>query len=221
MKITVFGASGGTGSHVIEQALAAGHEVTAFVRTPAKITVQHPNLTLFQGDVMDAAAVEQAVAVEHAEAVEKVIAGRDAVISFLGPSRSPLPGMMESAAKNILEGMRKAGIMRLIWTSGAGVGAPQDHPKFMDRLMKRLLTLMAGEVLRDSAAGVNLIRSSELDWTIARFPRLLDGQSRGEYRVGYLGKDSGMVLARADAADFVLKELTEGKYIRQAPVISY
>lgn len=209
MKITVFGASGGTGSHVIEQALAAGHEVTAFVRTPAKITVQHPNLTLFQGDVIDAASVEDA------------IIGQDAVISALGPSRPPLPGMMESAARNILEAMRQAGVRRLIWTSGAGVGDPQDRPGFMDSLMKRLLTLMAGEVMRDSAAGVNLIRSSEMDWTIARFPRLLDGSRKGMYRVGYLGKDSGMVLARADAADFVLKELTEGKYIRQAPVVSY
>jgi putative NADH-flavin reductase len=209
MKIVVFGASGGTGIQVVEQALAAGHEVTAFVRTLAKITIQHPNLTLFQGDVMDTAAVD------------KAISGQDAVISALGPSRPPLPGMMECAAKNILEAMLSAGIKRLIWTSGAGVRDPQDQPKFMDRLMKRLLTLMAGEVLRDSTAGVDLIRSSELDWTIVRFPRLVDGPSRGEYRVGYLGKDSGIQLGRADAADFLVKELLEGKYIRQAPVVSY
>jgi nucleoside-diphosphate-sugar epimerase len=129
--------------------------------------------------------------------------------------------MMESAAKNILSAMQRAGIKRIIWTSGAGVGDPQDQPKFMDRMMKRLLSLMAGEVLRDSAAGVDLVRSSELDWTIARFPRLMDGPGRGEYRVGYLGKDSGIQLARADAADFLVKELAEGKFIRRAPVVSY
>jgi putative NADH-flavin reductase len=209
MKIVVFGASGGTGIQVVEQALAAGHSVTAFVRTPAKVTILHPNLTLFQGDVMDAAAVEKATA------------GQEAVVSTISPSRPPVPGMMEMAAKNILEAMMKAGIRRLVSTSGAGVHDPQDQPKFMDRLMKRLLTQMAGDVLRDSEASVNLIRSSEVDWTIARFPRLTDGPGKGLYHVGYLGKNSGMQLSRADAADFVLNELVEGRYIRQAPVISY
>ena len=209
MKLVVFGASGGTGVHVVEQALAAGYYITAFVRTPSKISIQHPNLILFQGDVMDAAAVEEA------------IAGQEGVISALGPTRPPVPGMMENAARNILAGMRNAGIYRLVLTSGAGVGDPLDQPKFIDRLMKRLLVLAAGEVLRDTEAGVNLIRSSDLDWTITRFPRLMDGPRRGQYRVGYLGKDSGMQLGRADAAAFVLKELVEGQYIRKAPVISY
>ncbi len=209
MKLVVFGASGGTGVHVIEQALAAGHTLTAFVRIPSKISIQHPNLILFQGDVMDAAAVE------------KALAGQEGVISALGAARPPVPGMLENAARNILAGMQKAGIRRLVFTSGAGVGDPLDQPKLMDRLMKRLLALAAGDVLRDSEAGVNLIRSSDLDWTIARFPRLMDGPRKGQYRVGYLGKGSGMQLGRADAADFVLKELVEGRYIRQAPVVSY
>ena len=62
MKIVVFGASGRMGIKVVEQALEAGHLVTAFLRTPSKIAIQHPNLTLFQGDVLDAAAVENAIA---------------------------------------------------------------------------------------------------------------------------------------------------------------
>ena len=71
MQIIIFGASGGTGLEVVKQALEAGHVVTAFVRTPTKISIQHPNLTLFEGDVM------------NAEAVEKAITGQDAVISVL------------------------------------------------------------------------------------------------------------------------------------------
>jgi len=58
MKIVVFGASGRMGIKVVEQALDAGHTVTSFLRTPSKFTLQHPKLTLFQGDVMDAAAVD-------------------------------------------------------------------------------------------------------------------------------------------------------------------
>lgn len=209
MKVVVFGASGGTGIKIVEQALAAGHVVTAFVRNPAKLALQHANLTFCQGDVTDANAVAFAVA------------GQDAVLSALGPARPPVPGMMETAARNIVAAMTKQGVRRLISTTGAGVRDPQDRPKPVDHLMKGLLTLVAGAVLRDSAANVAVIRGSDLDWTIVRFPRLTDGPHTGTYRVGYLGQDSGTQLARADGADFVLKELRTDKYIRQMPVVSY
>lgn len=208
MKIIVFGAAGGTGSEIVKQALEAGHDVTAFVRTPAKMKIQHPKLKLVTGDVLDAAAVERAVA------------GQEAIISALGPSRPPVPGMMEIAARNITAAMKMAGIRRLISTTGAGVRDPRDQPKFIDHLMKGLLTLLAGDVLRNSAANVEVIRASDLDWTIVRFPRLLDGLHSGKYRVGYLGKNSGSQLSRADGADFVLRELAEGKFIHHMPVVS-
>jgi putative NADH-flavin reductase len=129
--------------------------------------------------------------------------------------------MMETAAKNIVAAMKKAEIRRLISTTGAGVRAEQDQPKLIDHLMKGLLTLLAGEVLKDSAANVAVIRASELDWTIVRYPRLTDGPLTRHYRVGYVGKDSGTQLSRADGAHFVLKELADGRYIRQMPVVSY
>lgn len=209
MKIIVFGATGGTGMEIVRQALEAGHQVTAFVRNPARMTLTHPNLHLAQGDVMDAAAVERS------------IAGQDAVLSALGPSRPPVPGMMETAARNILAGMKKHGVRRLISTTGAGVRDPQDQPKFSDHLMKALLSLLAGKVLQDSAANVAVLRASDVDWTIVRYPRLMDGAHTGKYRVGYVGKDSGSQISRADGADFVLKELAEGKYIHHMPIVSY
>ncbi|MEO6060568.1 MAG: SDR family oxidoreductase [Thermoflexales bacterium] len=209
MKIIVFGASGGTGLEIVKQALDAGHEVTAFARNPAKVAVEHPKLTRVAGDVMNAAAVNQA------------IAGQEAVISALGPSRPPVPGMMESAANHIVGAMKNAGIRRLISTTGAGVRDSNDQPKLMDHIMKALLTLLAGAVLRDSAANVAVLRASNLDWTIVRFPRLTDGPRTGKYRVGFIGKDSGSQLSRADGADFVVKELTERKFVRQMPVVSY
>ena len=147
--------------------------------------------------------------------------GQEAVLSALGPTRPPVPGMMERAAENIVAAMKQAGIRRLISTTGAGVRDPQDQPKLIDHLMKGLLTWLAGEVLRDSAANVEVIRASDLDWTIVRYPRLLDAAHTGTYRVGYLGQDSGSQLSRADGADFVLKELIENRYIRQMPVVSY
>jgi putative NADH-flavin reductase len=208
-KIVVFGASGGTGRHIAEQALEAGYEVTAFVRSPEKLGIKHPNLTIFQGDVIDAEKVEQA------------IAGQEAVLSALGPTRPPVPGMMETAAKNIVTAMERHGVRRIISTTGGGVRDPQDQPKLFDHIMKSLLTLMAGPVLKDSEANVNVIRASNLDWTIIRYPRLLDGEHTGKYRVGYVGKNSGSQLSRADGADAVLKELKNGNYLRKMPIVSY
>jgi putative NADH-flavin reductase len=209
MKIVVFGASGGIGKQVVRQALEAGHQVTAFVRNPDKLSLDHSNLRICQGDVTDSVNVEQ------------VVAGQGAVISALGPTRPPVPGMMESAAKNIISVMQKHGLKRLLSTTGAGVRDPEDQPKLFDKMMKTLLTFMAKEVLQDSEANVNLIRDSNLDWTIVRFPRLLDGAHTGKYGVGYVGKNSGSQLLRADGVDFILKELEKGDYINKTPIVSY
>jgi putative NADH-flavin reductase len=192
----------------VEQALQQGHQVTAFVRTPSAFTLQHPNLNIFQGDSMDAAAVEQAVA------------GQDAVISALGPTRPPVPGMMETSAKNIVAAMKKHGVRRLISTTGAGVRQPEDKPKLADLLIGFLLNLLAKSVVLDSASNVRVIQTSDLDWTVVRFPRLNDGQHIRRYRVGYVSKESGTQLSRADGADFLLQELVERKWLRKLPVVS-
>lgn len=209
MKIIIFGASGGLGLKVMESALDLGHFITAFVRSPEKVKIRHPNLTVFQGDVMDSAAVA------------KAIEGLDAVISTLGPSRPPIPHMMELAAKNILAGMREHGVQRLISTTGAGVRQPEDQPKFVDKFFGVLLNLLAKEVVADSAENVKVIQASDLDWTVVRFPRLTDGEHMGKYRVGYVGRDSSTQFSRADAADFILKELSEKKWVQKLPLVSY
>ncbi|MBI5951248.1 MAG: SDR family oxidoreductase [Chloroflexi bacterium] len=209
MKIIVFGASRGVGLKVVEQALDAGHTATAFVRSPEKFGVKHTNLTVFKGDSMDAAAVEEA------------IAGHEVVISALGPTRPPVARMMEISAKNIVAGMKKHGVRRLVSTTGAGVRQPEDKPKFADHLIGFLLNLLAKDVVLDSAENVKIIKASDLDWTIARYPRLIDGAHTRKYRVGYIGPDSGTQLSRADGADFVLKELTERMWLKKLPLISY
>jgi putative NADH-flavin reductase len=120
MKVVVFGASGGTGRHIVDQALEAGYEVTAFVRSPEKLGIEYGNLTVFQGDVMDA------------ESVERAIADQDAVLSALGPTRPPVSDMMVNAATNIVAAMDKHGVRRIVSTTGGGVRDPQDQPKFFD-----------------------------------------------------------------------------------------
>ena len=209
MDIVIIGASGRLGLKIAEQALMAGHRVRAFVRTPSKFTMQHSHLTLFQGDSMDAASVK------------KALAEQQAVISTLGPERPPIPEMMEKSAENIVTGMKERNIYRLVSTTGAGVWQPQDQPKLTDYFMAILLHIFAREVERDSFANVDVIKASDLDWTVVRFPRLTDSPRTGRYRVGYIDKESSVRFSRADAAEFILKELIEKKWVRKAPLVSY
>jgi putative NADH-flavin reductase len=209
LKVIVFGASGGVGLRVVEQALEAGHIVTAFVRSPEKFGVHHTNLTVCKGNSMDVAAVE------------KAIEGHEAVVSVLGPSRPPVPHMMETSANNIVTAMKKHGVNRLVSTTGAGVRQPEDEPKFIDRFIVFLLNLLAKEIVHDSAKNVKTIQASDLEWTIVRFPRLIDGKHTRKYRAGFVGKDSGTQISRADGADFIIKELTEKNWLRKSPLVSY
>lgn len=209
MKLVVFGASRGVGLEVVKQALEANLAVTAFVRSPETFTLSHTNLTVFKGDSMHAATVEQA------------ILGQEAVVSALGPTRPPVPHMMETSAKNIVAGMMKHGVRRLVSTTGAGVRQPEDRPKFIDHFIGFLLNLLAKDVVMDSAENVRVIQASDLDWTVVRYPRLIDGEHTGRYRVGFVNKDSGTQLSRADGADFLLKELSDRTWLRKLPLVSY
>ena len=98
---------------------------------------------------------------------------------------------------------------------------PARAPKLIDHLVSALLHLLARNVVLDSAANVKVIEASDLDWTVVRFPRLMDGVHTGKYRVGYVSKDSSSQLARADGADFVVKELTGKEWLRKLPLVSY
>jgi putative NADH-flavin reductase len=208
MHLTIFGASGRTGQPLVEQALAAGHTVTAFVRDAAKLPITHERLTVVVGDVYDTAAVEQA------------IAGADAVISTLGQTKGSRKDVQTVAIEAIIGAMQKHDVRRLVSLTGAGVPAPQDQPKLFDRAIKLALQTLAGNVLRDALQHAERIRQSDREWVIVRAPMLTDGPHTGSYRVGWVGINSGPRVSRADVADFLLKQATDTTYLHQSPVVS-
>ncbi len=108
MQIVIFGASGRTGRHLIEQALEQGHEVTAFARTLSKIQTKHKNLRVVQGNVLDSKAVEQAVK------------GHDVVLCALGRNRGEPTTALAEGTRNIVQAMEKHGIRRILCVSAAG-----------------------------------------------------------------------------------------------------
>jgi nucleoside-diphosphate-sugar epimerase len=208
MKLAVFGATGKTGRHVVEQAVAAGHHVIAFTRTPSKLQNTHARLTTVQGDVQNAAEVEQA------------IIGADAVISVLGPTHNRPTFEVSKGTTNILRAMEQHGVRRLVVSAGAGVGDPQDAPKLLNKAINVLLKLISGNVYADMQRTVELVRASDRDWVITRVPMLTDQPRTSQVKVGYVGKGMGVRLARADMAGWMLEQARDDTYLRKAPAIS-
>lgn len=193
----------------MRQALEGRHEVTAFVRDPARLGMDHPRLRIVSGDVMDAARVKEAVA------------GSEAVLSALGHTKASTKDIQTAGTENIVAAMKKHGVRRILSLTGAGVRDPKDQPKLSDKIIVFLLERLQGDVLRDAVVHAEVIKESGLDWIIVRGPMLTDGPHTGAYRVGYVGKNSGSKASRADVADFMLAQLSSDEYLGQAPMVSY
>lgn len=206
MKIIVFGASGSVGRHVVRQALAEGHQVTAFRRTPPAEEPRERDLSFRLGDVLDA------------EAVARAVAGHDAVVVALGAGRH---GHVRAAGtRNIIAAMQNRGPRRLVCLSTLGAG---DSRALLNFFWKRIIFgLLLRGAYADHQAQETAIRDSGLDWTIVRPGAFTDGDLTGEYRHGSLaGERLALKVSRADVAHFMVGALTGNAYLRRAPGISY
>jgi nucleoside-diphosphate-sugar epimerase len=211
MRITVFGATGRTGRPVVEQALAAGHEVVAFARTPTKLNIHHERLRIIRGDATDPAAVERA------------IAGADAVISAMKTSASrkvartkPLTRGMQ----NILAAMDRQGVRRLVTSAGGcAVSDPKDMPDLRLKLTAVVGRLIVPASMEDERGAPRAVQASAVDWTIVRMAGPTNGSPTGRVQAGFAGRSMGWRITRGDAAEFILREAVEGQHIRQTLVI--
>jgi putative NADH-flavin reductase len=207
MKLAIFGGTGKTGKHLIQQALDAGYEVVTLARTPSKITTQHPKLKVIQGDILDS------------DRVEEVIQGVDAVISVLGPSSNKPDFAISCGMEYILNAMQKHNVRRIILSAGAGIREPQDRPKLVDRFFGILLNMLAKNVVADMRQAVDKVKASNLDWTVVRVPMLTEVSAQGTLKIGYVG-DIRPKIARADMAAFMLRQVTDKTYVAKLPAIS-
>jgi putative NADH-flavin reductase len=209
MKLIVFGATRGVGRNFMEQALEAGHDVTAVVREPSKFELKHNNLQVVKGDVMDSASVEQ------------VIKKHEAIISAIGSPASSNEKVRSEGTQNIIRAMEKNGIRRLISVSSLGVG---DSKVMLPFLLKYLIVpLFLRKAFADHEIQENYIRQSNLDWTIIRPAGLTNGARTSVYRHGFPVTEKGLKskISRADVADFMLKQLNDETYIRKTAGVSY
>ena len=199
LQVTVFGATGKIGRHVIDQLLAAGHTVTAYARNPSKLTTTQPNLTVIQGALDDPAGIGHAVE------------GADAVISALGPSlrRGATGTPVSDGTRTIVAAMQAAGVRRFIGLATPSVADPQDRPTLKGKLLPLLARLALPNALTELNGMTDAITSSN------------DKPAKGTIRSGFLGRDKvGSAMTRADIASFLISQLTDTTYHRAAPAIS-
>lgn len=198
MKLIVFGATGGTGMRLLEQACAARHQVTAVVRAPAKLRWSHPDLTTVRADVMNAAEIEP------------IVRNADAVVSALGSRDGRAPTTVCSdGVSSIVSAMTATGTRRLVVVSAAGITSEGDGP-LTRLLVKPILQRVLRNPFDDMRRMEDVVRACSLDWTIVRPPMLTDGPRTGTYRTTVNGAvRGGLRLSRADLADLVLRCLPD------------
>lgn len=209
-KIALFGATGLTGRQFLEQALAAGHEVVALVRNPAKLDVKSHSITIIQGDVLDA------------QSVLRTVQGTDLVVSLFGHVKGSPEWLQTHGTQNILTAMEQAGVRRIISLSGGGLPFPEkDKPKFPDLLIRTIMKIAVPKVLNDAIRHHQVLAASDRQWVIVRGPRLANEPARGSYRVGWVGVNASTSIGRADLAHFILRLVNDTAFDKQMPFVSY
>lgn len=210
MKLLIIGGTGKTGIQLIKQALEQGHDVTALARNPDKLKIIHHNLSIVKGDVLDASQMQE------------VVKGQDAVLSALGHKKFIVKtSILSEGTKNIIDAMKANDVKRLICITTLGI----NDSRFKLGLYYTLFVIpvIVFFYFRDKAKQEKMIMDSGLDWTIVRPGQLLNLKKRGKYKHGLKAGHYILtkMIARADVADFMLKQLTDTSYIQKAVGITY
>jgi putative NADH-flavin reductase len=203
MKIAVFGASGKTGILIVYQALNQGHTVTAFARQPSKVTIQHKNLIVMQGDISDPVKVRQAVS------------GQDAILCALGVDKNKPNTILSEGTRVILDAMESAGVKRFICMSSAGI-LGNDGGFWFGKIF---MPLFLNHIFEDKKRQVKVIEASKAEWVILRPTGLTDAPKTNTYKIN-AGLPTSRSIPRADVADFMLKLVSDKKYDRTMPALS-
>jgi uncharacterized protein YbjT (DUF2867 family) len=207
MKISIFGASGATGQHLVKQALAANHQVTALVRSASSLSLDHASLNTIVGDF------------EQPEAVQRAVQSADVVISVLGIRKKGAVDICTNGVRAILAAMAAMAAQhkrRLIVLSAYGAGETQGA-SLSAWMIRRILAAK----MRDKDNMEALVRAANIDWTIVRPPALTNGplsdavKAGAGLKIGFFAK-----ISRADLAQFILSEAMGDHYVKQAPTVA-
>jgi putative NADH-flavin reductase len=211
MKILLLGANGAVGQLALDELLKANHEVKALVRNASAMQRKHQRLTVVQGEPT------------YAADLEKLLAGQDVVISTLGARTNKKTTLRADVARNLVAGMKKHGVRKLVWLDAAGVGSSR---KFMQRSSfffgRIIIPLLLDNMYEDAALADVLIAKSDCDWVIVRPMMFTNDAKTGNVSVVTdmsLTVRLRLRITRADVAAFLVEQIVKDDYIGQMPVI--
>jgi putative NADH-flavin reductase len=206
MRISVFGANGGSGRVLVRQAVDAGHEVVAVTRRPDEFPFTHPRLIIAKADVHDS------------QAVYRAVEGSEAVLSSLGVPFTSKPIMVYSeGVSSIIAAMSRLGVKRIAVVSSTTV-EPHHHAEggfILNRIMQPLVSATIGKTTyADMRAMEDILRRSDLDWTVVRSAGLFEAGHVSSYQVSD-GQLDGVFTSREDLADCLLAQVSDSRFVRK------
>jgi putative NADH-flavin reductase len=206
MKLAMFGATGTVGRSLLAQALQAGYDVRVLARDPSGVSLTDPRLEVVPGDALDPVTVKQTVA------------GCDAVLTTLGGYGDAVS--VSQGTENIVAAMRAAGVRRLVVMQGYHLVFPGDPHNLGQRLIAPLLWLADRRLVPETRRMAEQIQAvSDIDWTVVRAPRVVDGPPTGRERTGILRLGPWSKVTNSDVAATMLTALMDNATVHTAPMV--
>jgi putative NADH-flavin reductase len=205
-KIAVLGGTGKAGKYLIRELINQGYIIKALARDPRKIEQFHPSIEIIQGNARDY------------ESILNLLMECDAVISTLGPSRNE-PDTCSIAAGHIIKAMQSLNISRFIEVAGLGIDTPEDKKGLLTRILVTIMRWFASTVIDDRQKGYELLKNSNIQWTIVRCPMIKLTDLTRKIKTS-LTDSPGNQIGATDLACFLIDQLSNEMFIRKAPFIA-
>jgi len=210
MKIAIFGSTGFVGKILINKAIASGYQVKTLARNPEKLEAIKDRVVIVKGTIFDPSSIEA------------TIEGSEAVLSTIGPPAGKKcdPFLYKKAMSDIVSIMDKKGIKRYIHIGGAAhKGGENEEWSFKRRFLRLFLNLLSKQILEAKLIEWEVLKASDLDWTLVRPPRIANENTSGNIKADEQKLDS-LKVSVENLTDFILEQITSKEWIRKAPLVS-
>ncbi|MBK5447633.1 SDR family oxidoreductase [Bacillus sp. TH22] len=205
-KIAILGANGKAGKFIVNHALEKGYQAKILTRTSENMRITNENIETIIGDARDLSTIQE------------LLKGCRAVINAVGQPKNE-PYIFSTVMKHILKVMKEYEIKRYILISGGSLNVEGDQKGIVNKIGANLFQLFLPKMMRDKYKELEIIQSSDVDWTIVRLPFVIEGNGIGDIKESLVDMP-GIKIQNGDIAPFVIKQINSERYIGKCPLIS-
>lgn len=205
-KIAILGANGKAGKFLVNQALEKGYQVRILTRNSKNMTITNENIETISGDARDFSAIQE------------LLQGCKAVINAVGQPRNE-PYIFSTVTKHILKVMKEYEMRRYILISGGSLNVKGDQKGIVNKIGANLFKLFLPKMMQDKYKELQIIQSSDVDWTIVRLPFVIEGNGIGNITESVVDMP-GIKIQNGDIAPFAIKQINSGTYVGKCPFIA-